>query len=54
MINTIYIDINPPGIDLHINSELLLNTIERKIRCLGYMETHLYIKYHGKHRIYRQ
>jgi hypothetical protein len=54
MINTIYIDINPPGIDLHINSESLLNTITHKIRCLGYMETPLYVRYHDKHCIYRQ
>jgi hypothetical protein len=54
MINTIYIHINPPGIDLHTNSELLLDTMARKIRCLGYMETPLYIKYHGEHCIYRQ
>lgn len=52
MINTIYIDAKPhllSGINLHINDEWLLKTIGHKICCIGYLETPLFIKYHGKY-----
>lgn len=53
MINTMYIEIKPPGIDLHIRDESLLFTIVAKIFYLG-QDTQIYIKYYGQYSIYRK